>query len=588
MLKTHQCGDLRAADCGQQVTLAGWVHRYRSHGGVLFVNLRDRSGTVQVTFDQETAPQAHAIADQARNEWVLQIRGTVRLRPEGTVNLDMPTGEIEVAADEATILNSSRTPPFYIDREAGEAEALRLKYRYLDLRRSRMQRNMILRHRVVKFIRDFLDERGFVEIETPILTKSTPEGARDYLVPSRTHPGQFFALPQSPQQLKQLLMVAGFERYFQIARCFRDEDLRGDRQPEFTQLDLEMSFVEQEDILQLIEEMYTRIVEELTNKRLLSKPFPRLTYHQAMERFGKDNPDLRFGLELVDVTDLVAECGFGVFSRTVAAGGQVKAIRAPKLADYSRKQLDDLSTLVQTHGAKGLAWLAIGEEGVRSSFAKFLSQETVDALVDRLEGNTGDLLLFVADQPAIVAEALGRLRIELGDRLGLRDDNVLAMAWILEWPLFAWNEEEERWDPSHHLFTSPALEDIRLLDSDPGAVRGLQHDLVCNNYEIGGGSIRIHQREVQEKVFDLIGLDVEDAKQQFGHMLEAFEFGTPPHGGIAPGIDRLVMLLAGEPNIREVMAFPKTQSAADPMVGTPSPVSEEQLQALHIRVEEEG
>ncbi|MGD9144547.1 MAG: aspartate--tRNA ligase [Anaerolineae bacterium] len=588
MLKTHQCGELRARHSGQQVTLAGWVHRYRSHGGVLFVNLRDRSGIVQVTFDQETASQAHAIADQARNEWVLQIQGTVHLRPEGTVNLDMPTGEIEVAADEATILNSSRTPPFYIDREAGEAEALRLKYRYLDLRRSRMQRNMILRHRVVQFIRDFLDERGFIEIETPILTKSTPEGARDYLVPSRTHPGQFFALPQSPQQLKQLLMVAGFERYFQIARCFRDEDLRGDRQPEFTQLDLEMSFVEQEDILQLIEEMYTRIVEELTDKTLLFKPFPRLTYHQAMERFGKDNPDLRFGLELVDVTDLVAECGFGVFSRTVAAGGQVKGIRAPGLADYSRKQLDDLSTLVQTHGAKGLAWLAVREEGVRSSFARFVSQETVAALVDRLEGNAGDLLLFVADQPAIVAEALGRLRIELGDRLGLRDDDVLAMAWILDWPLFTWNQEEERWDPSHHLFTSPTLEDIPLLDSDPGAVRGLQHDLVCNNYEIGGGSIRIHQREVQEKVFELIGLDVEDAKQQFGHMLEAFEFGTPPHGGIAPGIDRLVMLLAGEPNIREVMAFPKTQSAADPMVGTPSPVSEEQLQALHIRVEDGG
>jgi aspartyl-tRNA synthetase len=586
MLKTHQCGELRGRHTGQQVTLAGWVHRYRSHGGVLFVNLRDRSGIVQVTFDQETAPQAHAIADQARIEWVLQIQGTVRLRPEGTENLDMPTGEIEVAANAATILNSSKTPPFYIDREAGEAEALRLKYRYLDLRRSRMQRNMILRHRVVKFIRDFLDERGFVEIETPILTKSTPEGARDYLVPSRTHPGQFFALPQSPQQLKQLLMVAGFERYFQIARCFRDEDLRGDRQPEFTQLDLEMSFVEQEDILQLVEEMYTRIVEELTDKRLLFKPFPRLTYHQAMERFGKDNPDLRFGLELVDVTDLVAECGFGVFSRTVAGGGQVKAIRAPGLAEYSRKQIDDLSILVQTHGAKGLAWLAIREEGVRSSFAKFLSQETLDALIERLKGDTGDLLFFVADQPAIVAEALGRLRIELGDRLGLRDDGVLAMAWILDWPLFAWNQEEERWDPSHHLFTAPMAEDIPLLDSNPGAVRGLQHDLVCNNYEIGGGSIRIHRREVQEKVFELIGLDVEDAKQQFGHMLEAFEYGTPPHGGIAPGIDRLVMLLAGEPNIREVMAFPKTQSASDPMVGTPSPVSEEQLQALHIHVED--
>jgi aspartyl-tRNA synthetase len=588
MLKTHQCGELRAEDVGQQVTLAGWVHRYRSHGGVLFVNLRDRSGTVQVTFDQNTAPQAHAIADQARNEWVLQVQGTIRRRPEGTENPDMPTGEIEVAAIEAKILNPSKTPPFYIDREAGESEALRLKYRYLDLRRPRMQRNMILRHRVIKFIRDFLDERGFVEIETPILTKSTPEGARDYLVPSRTHPGQFFALPQSPQQLKQLLMVAGFERYFQIARCFRDEDLRGDRQPEFTQLDLEMSFVEQEDILQLIEEMYTRIVEELTDKTLLFKPFPRLTYQQAMDRFGKDNPDLRFGMELADVSDLVVDCGFGVFSQTVAAGGQVKGICARGLAGYSRRQIDELSTLAQNHGAKGLAWLAIDEDGVRSSFAKFLSQETVDALIERLEGQTGDLLLFVADRPAIVAEALSRLRIELGDRLGLRDDNVLAMVWILDWPLFTRNEEEGRWDPSHHLFTAPVAEDIPLLDTDPGAVRGLQHDLVCNNYEIGGGSIRIHQREVQEKVFELIGLDVEDAKQQFGHMLEAFEYGTPPHGGIAPGIDRLVMLLAGEPNIREVMAFPKTQSAADLMVGTPSPVSEEQLKDLQICVVDGG
>ena len=588
MLKTHQCGELHAEHIGQQVRLAGWVHRYRSHGGVLFVNLRDRSGIVQVTFDQRTSTQAHAVADQARSEWVLQVQGTVRRRPEGTENPGMPTGEIEIVANEAKLLNPSKTPPFYIDRETGEAESLRLKYRYLDLRRPRMQRNMILRHRVVKFMRDFLDERGFVEIETPILTKSTPEGARDYLVPSRTHPGQFFALPQSPQQLKQLLMVAGFERYFQIARCFRDEDLRGDRQPEFTQLDLEMSFVEQEDILQLIEEMYTRIVEELTDKTLLFKPFPRLTYHQAMERFGKDNPDLRFGMELTDVSDLVAECGFGVFSRAVAGGGQVKGIRAQGLAGYSRRQLDELSTLAQTHGAKGLAWLAINEDGVRSSFAKFLSQETVDALIERLEGQAGDLLLFVADQPAIVAEAMSRLRIEMGDRLGLRDDSVLAMVWILDWPLFSWNEEEERWDPSHHLFTAPMEEDVPLLDTDPGAVRGLQHDLVCNNYEIGGGSIRIHQREIQEKVFELIGLDVEDAKQQFGHMLEAFEYGTPPHGGIAPGIDRLVMLLAGEPNIREVMAFPKTQSAADPMVGTPSAVSEEQLQDLHIRVVDGG
>jgi aspartyl-tRNA synthetase len=584
VLKTHNCGELHTKHIGQQVTLAGWVHRYRSHGGVLFVNLRDRSGIAQVTFNQETAPDAFAIAAQVRVEWVLQVQGTVQRRPPGTENPAMPTGEVEVTAATATILNPSKTPPFYIDRETGEAEALRIKYRYLDLRRERMQRNMILRHRTVKFIRDYLDERGFIEIETPILTKSTPEGARDYLVPSRTHPGRFFALPQSPQQLKQLLMVAGFERYFQIARCFRDEDLRGDRQPEFTQLDLEISFVEQEDILQLIEEMCTRIVKEISDKTLLFEPFPRLTYQQALERFGKDNPDLRFGMELVDISDLVADAGFGVFSRAVAQGGQVKGLRAEGLASYSRKQIDELTQFVQDYGAKGLAWLAVQEDSVRSSFTKFLGEETVAAIVERLEGQPGDLLLFVADQPATVADALGRLRIELGDRLGLRDDNVLAMAWILDWPLFTWNEEEERWDPMHHLFTAPVEADIPLLDTDPGAVRGQQHDLVCNDYEIGGGSIRIHRREIQEKIFGLIGLDVEDAKQQFGHMLEAFEYGPPPHGGIAPGIDRLVMILAGEPNIREVMAFPKTQTAADPMVGAPSPVTEQQLRDLHIRL----
>ncbi len=586
MLKTHNCGELRSKHAGERVTLAGWVHRYRSHGGVLFINLRDRSGIVQVTLDQETAPEAFAVAEQARAEWVLQVQGSVQRRPPGLENPGMPTGEIEVLADGVTILNRSKTPPFYIDHEEGEAEALRLKYRYLDLRRERMQRNLILRHRVVKFIRDFLDEKGFVEIETPILTKSTPEGARDYLVPSRVHPGRFYALPQSPQQLKQLLMVAGFERYFQIAHCFRDEDLRGDRQPEFTQLDLEMSFAEREDVLQLIEEMYTRIIEEISDRKLLFRPFPRLTYDEAMARFGKDNPDLRFGMELVDISDLVADTGFGVFSRAVSEGGQVKGIRAEGLGNYSRKQIDELNEFAQARSAKGLAWMAIQPDGVRSSFAKFLDEETVTAIIERLEGQPGDLLLFVADRPPIVAEALGRLRVLLGERLGLRNNNVLAMAWIIDWPLFSWNEEEERWDPHHHLFTAPMPEDIPLLDSDPGTARSQQYDLVCNDYEIGGGSIRIHQREVQEKVFELIGLDVKDAKQQFGHLLEAFEYGTPPHGGIAPGIDRLVMLLAGESNIQEVMAFPKTLSAADLMVDAPSPVTEEQLQELRIRLVE--
>ncbi len=584
MLKTRNCGELRIEDVGERVTLAGWVHRHRSHGGVLFINLRDRSGLVQVTFDQNAAPEAYAAVEQVRAEWVLQIKGIVQARPAGLENMEMSTGEIEVIADWVKVLNPSRTPRLYIDRETGESEALRLEFRYLDLRRERMQRNMILRHRVVKFIRDFLDERGFIEIETPILGKSTPEGARDYMVPSRTHPGLFFALPQSPQQLKQLLMVAGFERYFQIARCFRDEDLRGDRQPEFTQLDLEMSFAEQEDILQLTEEMFTRIVEELTDRKILFKPFPRLSYHEAIDRFGKDNPDLRFGMELVNVSDVVEGCGFGVFSRAVTEGGQVKGVRAEGLANYSRRQIDELAEFVQAHGAKGLAWLVVQDDGIRSSFTKFMEQGTVDALIERMEGKPGDLLLFVADEPAVVAEALGRLRVELGDRLGLRDDNVLAWAWILEWPLFSYDQEEQRWDPHHHLFTAPVPEDIPLLATDPGAVRGLQHDLVCNDYEIGGGSIRIHRREIQEKVFELIGLDVEDAKQQFGHMLRAFEYGTPPHGGIAPGIDRLVMLLAGEPNIREVMAFPKTQTASDLMVGAPAPIREEQLEELHIRV----
>ncbi|MFC1979088.1 aspartate--tRNA ligase, partial [Chloroflexota bacterium] len=456
----------------------------------------------------------------------------------------------------------------------------------LDLRRPHMQDNMILRHKVIKFMRDFLDERGFIEIETPILTKSTPEGARDYLVPSRLNPGNFYALPQSPQQLKQLLMVAGFEKYFQIARCFRDEDQRADRQPEFTQLDLEMSFVEQEDILQLVEEMYTRIIEENSNKKLMTKPFPRLTRYEAMERFGTDKPDLRFGMEIADFSDIFADTEFGVFKSVLASSGHIRGICARGCATYSRKQQDELIKFVRGYGAKGLVALALGQsaDDVKSQVLKYLTNEQIKQMSQRLDAKAGDLILVVADQPATVAEALGNLRIEIANRLGLRNNDVLAMAWILKWPLFNWNEEEKRWDPSHHLFTAPAAGDIPLLDTDPGAVRGLQHDLVCNNYEIGGGSIRIHQRTIQEKVFKLIGLDVEDAKQQFGHMLEAFEYGTPPHGGIASGIERFVMLLAGERNIREVMAFPKTQNATDPMVGAPSPVATDQISQLHIQI----
>ena len=585
MLKTHNCGELRAMHVGQEITLAGWVNRWRDLGGLAFVDLRDRSGIVQVVANPRGAPEAHATLQQARSEYVLQIEGVVKARPEGMTNPDIPTGEVEVVAHTIKILNPAKTPPFYIHDDSPVDEALRLKYRYLDLRRPRMRRNIMLRHKVVKYIRDFLDQRGFIEIETPILFKTTPEGARDYLVPSRVHPGKFYALPQSPQQLKQLLMVAGFERYFQIARCFRDEDLRGDRQPEFTQLDLEMSFVQREDVIALAEELALGIIGECSDWELLFEPFPRLTHAEAMRRFGTDRPDMRFGMELTDISDLVAGCGFGIFSKTIAGGGQVRGIRVPGCGTYSRRQVDELAELVQEEGAKGLAWMALEQEGkVRSPFAKFLTEDEVAHIVERLEAQPGDLMLFVADRAKIASGALGKLRLEMGERLELLDRGVLACCWVIDFPLFEWNEDEERWDPSHHLFTAPMEEDLPLLDTDPGAARGQQYDLVINGVETGGGSIRIHQRPIQERVFELIGLDAEVAQERFGHMLEAFEFGTPPHGGIAPGIDRLVRLLAGEPNIREVIAFPKTQQAADLMAGAPSPVEPEQLEELHIGI----
>jgi len=597
LLKDHSCGELRKKDVGAEVTLAGWVDRRRDHGGLIFIDLRDREGITQVVFDPEKSAACHKTASRMRSEYVVRVSGQVSRRPKGTENPRLPTGDIEVIARSARILNASKTPPFYINEEVEVEEALRLKYRYLDLRRPRMRQNLALRHRVIKFIRDFMDSHGFVDIETPILTKSTPEGARDYLVPSRVQPGKFYALPQSPQQMKQLLMVAGVERYYQIAKCFRDEDTRADRQPEFTQLDIEMSFIEADDILKLMEELFTALVENIKPEIKVVKPFPRLSFAEAMERYGTDKPDLRFGMELADLTGIANKTDFAVFKDVIAKGGRVKGICAPGCGGYSRHQLDELNKFVQALGAAGLLTLSLGAEGgdlstltmeeVKSVAARFLTLEQVRQMAQLLGAKRGDLLLIVAGQPRLVELTLGELRLEMARRLKLVDPKLFTFAFVQDFPLLRWDEEAKRWDSEHHPFTAPREEDIPLLESAPEKVRGQHYDVVGNGYELGGGSIRIHTAELQRRIFRLLGYSDKETDARFGHMLEAFQYGAPPHGGIALGLDRIVMLLAGEETIREVIAFPKNQAAVDMTFDAPSQVSEQQLAELHLRLREE-
>ena len=660
--RTHYCGDPRLADAGSRARLNGWVKRRRDHGGVIFVDLRDRTGITQVVFDPQIDAKAHALADDVRSEYVLHVSGTVRERDpgellfhadaayqteladgnlsaafrtlfsgadpkytlsdeikvatrengarwllidvennrtyhieneenglsiyQGTVNPELDTGEVEVAVDTLRILNTAKTPPFPVEDDIDVAEDIRMRYRFIDLRRPEMQTTLAIRHKAALAARNYMNEHGFLEIETPILMNSTPEGARDVLVPSRHYPGRFYALPQSPQQFKQILMMSGVDRYFQIARCFRDEDTRSDRQLEFTQLDIEMSFADVDDVLEVTEGLMKRIFEEAGDIPLQT-PFLRLPYHESMARFGNDKPDTRFGMELTDVSDVMADCDFQVFTRTLETGGQVKAIAAPGGADFSRKDIDDLTKFVAIYRAKGLAWVKVTTDGFSSGIVKFFTTEQLETAQERTGAKPGDIMFFVADKPKVVADALGNLRLHLGKQLNLIDETQYNFLWIVDYPLFEWNEEENRYEPPHHLFTAPKAECVPLLDTDPGSVQGHHYDLVCNGYEICSGSVRIHQWDVQQKIFEILKITPEDVENRFGYFIDALAYGTPPHAGIAPGLDRIVMLIRNEENIREVIAFPKSQQGLCPLTHAPSVVTDEQLEELSIRVDAE-